>query len=195
MGEFVIELDPQHAPLSVENFEQYARDGFYDGTIFHRVIAGFIIQGGGYAPDLQLKSTRPPIALESQSGLRNVRGTVAMARTTDPDSATSQFFVNLADNRALDATLEEPGYAVFGVVVAGMEVVDAIALVETHSVGSLADVPVDAVLIDSVTIEAGETTLSPDWQLYSESVQLNFQSYLQNTAINVFELWFQQLFQ
>lgn len=187
LGEFVIELFPQVAPVTVENFQQYARDGFYEGTIFHRVVEGFVIQGGGFTADLEHKPTRPPISLESR-GLRNSRGSVAMARTADANSATSQFFVNLADNGALDATLEQPGYAVFGFVADGMEVVDAIGSVSTQSSGGFEDVPVDPILITSITIEPGESMLSPDWEAYGDAVELNFQRYLMSTAIDIFNL-------
>jgi cyclophilin family peptidyl-prolyl cis-trans isomerase len=127
LGKIVLELDAQHAPQTVANFTQYVKDGYYDDTVFHRVIPGFMVQGGGYAGGLQLKPTRSPIAIESNNGLRNLRGTVAMARTSDPNSATSQFFINVADNGSLDyAGNGAEGYTVFGRVVEGIEIVDKI---------------------------------------------------------------------
>ncbi|MBN9463698.1 MAG: peptidyl-prolyl cis-trans isomerase [Burkholderiales bacterium] len=161
MGEFVIELYPDKAPVTVANFLQYTRDGFYDGTIFHRVIGNFMIQGGGFGTDfykgaLRPKATRAPIALEARNGLKNDTGWVAMARTGDPNSATSQFFVNVVDNAGLNHPQPDGhGYAVFGKVVRGMEVVDAIRKVPTTSVGPYRDVPVEAVTIDSVSVLAG----------------------------------------
>jgi cyclophilin family peptidyl-prolyl cis-trans isomerase len=150
LGEFVIELDPEDAPVTVENFLQYVNEDFYDGTIFHRVVADFVLQGGGMGPDLVEKETRDPIANESNNGLSNLRATVAMARTDDPNSATAQFYVNLVDNAELDATPFNPGYAVFGRVVEGMDVVDQIAAVATESRGGLTDVPVEDVVIEDV---------------------------------------------
>jgi cyclophilin family peptidyl-prolyl cis-trans isomerase len=142
MGTIELELDPVAAPVTVQNFLDYVNEGFYDATVFHRVVAGFVIQGGGYTPgspnpELQ-EPTQPPIALESDNGLSNLRGTLAMARTSDPNSATSQFYINVVDNLALDYRSEQqPGYAVFGRVTAGLEVVDAISVVPTRSVPSL----------------------------------------------------------
>jgi cyclophilin family peptidyl-prolyl cis-trans isomerase len=154
-GEFTLELDAGKAPVTVENFLGYVRDGFYDGTIFHRVIDGFMIQGGGFTPDMQQKPTRAPIANEAGNGLRNARGTVAMARTQVVDSATAQFFVNLVDNTFLDHRDTSPagfGYAVFGRVVAGMETVDAIRKVATGNVAGHGDVPTETVTIESATL-------------------------------------------
>ena len=155
LGTFVVQLDREKAPISVENFLRYVDDGYYDGTIFHRVIAGFVVQGGGFEPDLVQKETNDPIQNEASNGLSNLRGTVAMARTSDPNSATSQFFVNLDDNTQLDPGGVSPdGYAVFGEVISGMDVIDEIAAVETGSQTdpdgrSFNDVPVDdVVLID-----------------------------------------------
>ncbi len=160
LGEFVIELYPDKAPLSVANFLQYVNDGFYAGTIFHRVIGSFMIQGGGFTPDLykgQLrpKPTRAPIAIEARNGLRNDTGWVAMARTNDPNSATSQFFINVVDNASLNAGPGSDGYAVFGKVVSGMDVVHAIRKARTTSVGPYQDVPVDAVVIESMAVVGG----------------------------------------
>lgn len=154
-GDIVIELDPQRAPKSVANFIDYVKAGHYDGTIFHRVIPNFMIQGGGFTPDMAQKPTRPPIPLEARNGLANVRGTVAMARTAVPDSATAQFFVNLKDNAFLDAAnaSDGNGYAVFGKVVSGMDVVDKIRAVATGSRGPHQNVPVEPVIIRKATLE------------------------------------------
>lgn len=150
MGTIVIELDRAKAPKTVENFVQYVKSGQYDGTIFHRVIDGFMVQGGGMKPDMSEKPTRAPIPLESGNGLKNVRGTVAMARTQVPDSATAQFFVNVIDNGFLDKaqSADGNGYAVFGKVVKGMDVVDKIRTVKTRN-----NVPVEPVIITKATLE------------------------------------------
>ena len=133
LGRIVLALDAQNAPLTVANFVQYVKDGFYDGTVFHRVIPGFMVQGGGYAGGLQPKPTRSPIAIESNNGLHNLRGTIAMARTSDPNSATSQFFISVADNANLDYSgAGADGYTVFGRVVEGMETVDKIVNTPTQ---------------------------------------------------------------
>lgn len=155
MGDIVIELDAQKAPNTSKNFAQYVQAGHYDGTVFHRVIPGFMIQGGGMTADLREKTTRAPIALENRSGLVNKRGTVAMARTMDPNSATSQFFINVVDNPMLDPANSRDGYgyAVFGKVVKGMEVVDKIENVPTTSSGMHQNVPVRPVLINKATLE------------------------------------------
>ena len=129
-GTIVLELNPEKAPITVANFLQYAERGWYDGTIFHRVMDGFMIQGGGFTADMQKKITRPEIENESKNGLSNKRGTISMARTGDPHSATAQFFINLVDNEGLDADGGSWGYAVFGKVVEGMEVLDSISKVE-----------------------------------------------------------------
>lgn len=153
-GEIRIELDAEKAPITVENFLAYADEGFYDGTVFHRVIPGFMVQGGGFTPEMRQKKTRAPIKNEAGNGLRNRRGTLAMARTNVVDSATAQFFVNLVDNEFLDHKGTDPGsygYAVFGRVVSGMEVVDQIAEVATGTGGGHRDVPVEAVVIQKVT--------------------------------------------
>jgi cyclophilin family peptidyl-prolyl cis-trans isomerase len=131
LGTIVIALNKEKAPLSVENFLQYVRDGHYDGTVFHRVMQNFMIQGGGYTPELVEKPTRPAIHNEARNGLRNSRGTVSMARTNDADSATSQFFINVRDNHSLDFGIRGAGYAVFGEVVEGMDIVDKIAATPT----------------------------------------------------------------
>ena len=155
MGTISVELDDERAPATVENFVKYAADGFYDGTIFHRVIDGFMIQGGGFTRDMNQKDTRGPIRIESMNGLKNLRGTIAMARTMVPDSATSQFFINLVDNSFLDFTAPTQsgyGYAVFGKVTDGMEVVDRIAKVRTGFSGPHQNVPEEPVVIRKVTV-------------------------------------------
>lgn len=151
LGEFVIELDAAKSPKSVDNFLQYVKSGHYDGTVFHRVIESFMIQGGGFSPEMKQKPTRAPIALESRNGLSNLRGTVAMARTSDPSSATAQFFVNVKDNTFLDAgkSPDGNGYAVFGKVVSGMDVVDRIRAVKTGP----GDVPVQPVTILKASVQ------------------------------------------
>ena len=154
LGDITLELYPDKAPKSVDNFLTYVKSGFYDGTIFHRVIAGFMIQGGGFTPDLRQKKTRAPIAIESKNGLSNLRGTLAMARTMDPNSATAQFFINTVDNPRLDyAGDANPGYAVFGKVVSGMDVVEKIRAVETGAQGPfVSDVPKTPVIIEKVSV-------------------------------------------
>src|SRR5687768_13269816 len=156
-GDIVLELYPDKAPKSVENFLQYVRDKHYDGTIFHRVINDFMVQGGGFTADLKQKPTRAPIANEANNGLSNTLGTVSMARTNDPNSATAQFFINVADNSRLDHVSPENGftwgYAVFGKVVEGMDVVDKIKVVETAPQGPLPkDVPKTAIVINTAEV-------------------------------------------
>lgn len=154
-GPIVVELDREHAPISTANFLSYVGEGHYDGTVFHRVIRGFVIQGGGYDASLNEKSTHAPIKLEASNGLKNVRGTLAMARTNDPDSATAQFYVNLVDNRMLDAGPGNPGYTVFGKVVEGMAAVDRIAAHPTTSSPVLGpDVPREAVTLSKARLIA-----------------------------------------
>ncbi|HZX32339.1 MAG TPA: peptidylprolyl isomerase [Rhodocyclaceae bacterium] len=153
MGKIVIELAPDKAPESVENFLKYARDGFYNGTIFHRVMPGFMIQGGGFDDKMVQKPTRAPIRNEAKNGLSNVRGSIAMARTSMPHSATAQFFINHADNRNLDyPSFDGWGYAVFGKVTQGMDVVDKIAQVPTTVSGMHENVPRTPVVIQNVKI-------------------------------------------
>ena len=147
MGNIEIKLATEEAPVTTENFLSYVEDDYFDGLIFHRVIPGFMIQGGGFNPDGTQKTTGDPIALESDNGLKNERGTVAMARTSNPDSATSQFFINLVDNAFLDKSSGSDGYAVFGEVVEGMDVVDAIAGVKTSTKGAFQDWPEEDVVI------------------------------------------------
>jgi peptidyl-prolyl cis-trans isomerase A (cyclophilin A) len=157
MGDITLELYPDKAPKSVENFLQYVRDKHYDGTQFHRVIDGFMVQGGGFNAQLQQKPTRPPIQNEADNGLSNTRGTVAMARTNEPNSATAQFFINVVDNQRLDHVSKENGftwgYTVFAKVTSGMDVVDRIKSVETGGAGPFPkDVPKTPVMINSVEI-------------------------------------------
>jgi peptidyl-prolyl cis-trans isomerase A (cyclophilin A) len=155
MGHMKLELYPVKAPRTVENFLLYVNSGFYSGTIFHRVIPGFMIQGGGLSQDMEPKPTRSPILLESRNGLKNTRGAVAMARTSDPNSATSQFFINVKNNPDLDYPRPDGhGYAVFGRVVEGMEVADQIVAVPTTVRAGYRDVPVEPVVITRVTVVA-----------------------------------------
>jgi len=155
-GVIVLELYPDEAPKTVDNFLRYARWGHYDGTIFHRVIPDFMIQGGGFTPDMKQKLAEMPIKNEADNGLRNDRGTVAMARTQDPHSATNQFFINTKNNTPLDhksKTSQGWGYTVFGKVIKGMDVVDAISKVKTGMRGSMANVPVEPVIITNMTVK------------------------------------------
>lgn len=158
MGNIVVELNAKAAPQTVANFMNYVKSGFYKNTIFHRVIPGFMIQGGGFVSGLEEKDTNAPIALESKNGLTNQRGTIAMARTMDPNSATSQFFINVANNNFLNADQAQDGhgYAVFGKVISGMETVDKIAGVKTHSVRYYDDVPIRDVVIKNISILKGK---------------------------------------
>lgn len=154
-GDIKIELDHDKAPKSADNFRQYAEDGYYDGTIFHRVIDGFMIQGGGFEPGMNQKQTRAPIENEADNGLKNETGTLAMARTMDPHSATSQFFINVSNNSFLNHSGKTPqgwGYAVFGKVVEGMDVVEAIKGCATTSKAGHQDVPVEDIVIESVSV-------------------------------------------
>jgi peptidyl-prolyl cis-trans isomerase A (cyclophilin A) len=158
LGDITIELFKDRAPVSVANFLQYVNEGHYSGTVFHRVVSGYVIQGGGYDVTMTEKPTRAPILNEATNGLRNLTGTVAMARTRALRSATSQFYINLADNRELDhrgITPSDFGYAVFGRVIAGMEVVAKIGAVATQSAGGMENVPVEPVVIKSVTAAEG----------------------------------------
>ncbi len=155
-GEIKIELNKDKAPETTANFEQYVKDGFYDGTIFHRVIDNFMVQGGGMEPGMKEKTTRAPIKNEADNGLNNAKGTLAMARTMDPNSATAQFFINLADNKFLDHRSPTPdgwGYCVFAEVVEGMDVVEKIKNVATTNTGMHQDVPAEDVIIEKVVIE------------------------------------------
>jgi peptidyl-prolyl cis-trans isomerase B (cyclophilin B) len=153
LGDMTIELDAEAAPMTVKNFLEYVNNGYYDGTIFHRVIKGFMIQGGGMTKDMQSKACNEPIVNEASNGLKNKRGTIAMARTNDPDSATSQFFINHADNDFLDYRGPSPdkiGYAVFGRVTEGLDAVDKIAAVKTGRKGYYDDVPAEPITILSI---------------------------------------------
>jgi len=157
LGTIVVELDVEKAPLTVENFLQYVKDGHYDGTVFHRVIPGFMIQGGGFTADFKEKATRAPIRNEAGNGLRNATGTLAMARRPDPHSATAQFFINVADNNSLNfrfPTQEGHGYAVFGKVVKGMDVVERIVKVQTGpGPAGHQNVPVKPIIIESAKVQ------------------------------------------
>ncbi|MGN7611824.1 peptidylprolyl isomerase [Magnetococcales bacterium HHB-1] len=152
-GDITLKLDAEKAPLSVENFLRYVKEGFFDGTIFHRVIPGFMIQGGGMTSDMRSKQTHASIKNEAKNGLKNLRGTLAMARTMEVDSATAQFFINLSDNAFLDHGSRDFGYAVFGEVIEGMDVVDAIAGERTGNVAGHQDVPLEPITINKATIK------------------------------------------
>lgn len=153
-GKIVVELFPDKAPLTVANFLQYVKSGFYDGVIFHRVIPDFMVQTGGFTPDMKQKPTKGQISNESKNGLSNERGTLAMARLSEPHTASSQFFINLKGNRSLDHSPRGWGYTVFGKVVEGMEVVDSIATVRTATKGQHGDVPVEPILIKKASVVA-----------------------------------------
>jgi peptidyl-prolyl cis-trans isomerase B (cyclophilin B) len=157
LGDIVIELHPEEAPISVENFLRYVEEGFYNGTLFHRVINNFMIQGGGFDTNFNPKPTHSPIQNEADNGLKNKVGTIAMARTSDPDSATSQFFINTANNASLNYHSKDRqgwGYAVFGHVIEGMDVVNTIQGVKTGRQGRYADVPLEPVIIEKATVIA-----------------------------------------
>jgi peptidyl-prolyl cis-trans isomerase A (cyclophilin A) len=155
LGDFKIEFFEKEAPISVANFKEYVEKGFFDGTIFHRIVPGFVIQGGGFTEDLSQKKTSAPIKNEADNGLKNSRGTLSMARTNDINSATSQFFVNLKDNDFLDHSRGNFGYAVFARVTEGLDVIDKIAAVETGRKRGFDDVPVEAVIMKAVrTVDA-----------------------------------------
>lgn len=162
-GAFVIELEQAKAPVTVGNFLEYVKSGYYDGTIFHRVIPGFMVQGGSFTADMQQKPAREPIVNESANGLANKRGTIAMARTADPNSASSQFFINLVDNGFLDkaSARDGVGYCVFGKVVDGMSVLDAIAAVPTGNVGPNQNVPLQPVVIKKASVVAAKAAAKP----------------------------------
>lgn len=151
-GNIELALDNQKAPVSVKNFVEYVNSGFYNGTTFHRVIPGFMIQGGGFTSDMKQKATNPAIVNEADNGLRNLRGTISMARTAEKDSATSQFFINVADNAFLDHGQRDFGYAVFGKVVKGMDVADKMAQVQTENVGPYQNVPTQPIVIQSAKV-------------------------------------------
>lgn len=159
-GEIVLELDRRRAPVTVNNFVEYANSGFYDGTIFHRVIPGFMIQGGGFKPGMVKKQTHAPIKNESRNGLHNTVGAIAMARTRNPDSATAQFFINTNNNTALDYP-SQGGYCVFGKVIKGMDAVRAIEQTPRGKHGRYGDVPVKDVIIEKVTVEQSQPAMAP----------------------------------
>ena len=161
-GTITIALDPEKSPISVGNFLKYVRAGQYEGTVFHRVMPGFMIQGGGFTPELEEKPTQGPIKNEAKNGLRNSRGTVAMARTSNPDSADAQFFINLRDNHRLDYGIGGAGYTVFGRVLEGMEVVDRIAMVPTSSRGPHQNVPQMAVVIKKAVEVSAAAVAAPN---------------------------------
>lgn len=151
-GDIKIELDTKNTPITADNFLQYAKEGFYNNTIFHRVIDGFMVQGGGFEPGMVKKTTHDPIENEAEKAAPNKRGTVAMARTSDPHSATAQFFINVADNDSLNFSKRDLGYCVFGKVVNGMDIVDKIKAIDTTTRGGHQDVPTKDVIIEKVTI-------------------------------------------
>lgn len=149
-GSFEVELNSERAPISTENFLKYVDSGFYNGTIFHRTIKDFVVQGGGLTPDMKEKETLAPIKSEATNGLSNLKGTIGMARDNDPDSATSQFYINTQDNKFLDHTDKKLGYTVFGKVISGYDVVEAIENSPTHNIGEYEDVPVETIIIESI---------------------------------------------
>jgi len=151
-GDIKVKLNKAEAPISVENFLGYVNDGYYDGIIFHRVIPNFMVQTGGFTPDMKQRAPKGPIKNEANNGLRNSRGTLSMARTSDVDSATSQFFINVNDNKFLDNGERDFGYAVFGEVIEGMDVVDKIAAVQTKTSGQFRDVPQETIIINSAKV-------------------------------------------
>ncbi len=160
MGEIEIELYPDEAPVTVRNFVEYVESGFFDGAIFHRIIPGFVLQGGGFTPDMNQKKTRPTIVNEADNGLKNTAGALSMARTSAPDSATSQFFINLVDNSFLDFTAKTQkgwGYAVFAGVTSGMDVVERMAGVSTGKVRGHSDVPLEPVIIEKAELMSTDT--------------------------------------
>lgn len=153
LGPIEIELNDQQAPITTKNFLKYTKQGYYDGTIFHRVIPNFMIQGGGFDASLQQKETGQPIKNEASNGLKNTRGTIAMARTRDPNSAVTQFFINTVDNPALDYSIGNDGYTVFGKVISGMDVVDKISQVKTTAYGMQQNLPVQTITIQKMTTQ------------------------------------------
>jgi peptidyl-prolyl cis-trans isomerase A (cyclophilin A) len=189
-GEFVVKLELEKAPVNVGNFMQYVKDGFYNGTIFHRVVPNFMIQGGGYTPEMSLKETRSSILNESGNGLSNVRGTIAMARGEEPDSGRAQFFINVADNKQLDSTLTTAGYTVFGEVTQGMDVVDQIAAVATHDEIGFSNLPVDPVVIQSVElvdVPTGTAEFTAQGQDMVQQQQYQAMLFLRQTAVSLLQ--------
>lgn len=189
-GEFVVKLELEKAPVNVGNFMQYVKGGFYNGTIFHRVVPNFMIQGGGYTPDMALKETRSNILNESGNGLSNVRGTIAMARGEEPDSARAQFFINVADNKQLDSTVATPGYTVFGEVTQGMDIVDQIAAVPTHDEIGFSGLPVDPVIIQTVElvdVPSGTAELTAQGEDMVQQQQYQAMLFLRQTAVSLLQ--------
>jgi peptidyl-prolyl cis-trans isomerase A (cyclophilin A) len=189
-GEFVVRLELEKAPVTVGNFMQYVQSGFYNGTIFQRVVPNFMIQGGGYTADMSLKETRSAIVNESGNGLSNVRGSVSMARGDDPDSARAQFFINVVDNKQLDSTLTVPGYTVFAEVTQGMDVVDQIAAVPTHDIVGFSNLPVDPVVIQSielVDVPSGTSELTAQGEDMVQQQQYQALVFLRSTAVSLLQ--------
>jgi cyclophilin family peptidyl-prolyl cis-trans isomerase len=184
-GEFVIELDLLAAPQTAAHFRNVVGQGYYTGTLFHEVRPGALVQGGGFARRLEEKETRDPIVNEARAGLSNARGTIAMARTEDPNSATSQFFFNLVDNSLLNPTLQQAGYCVFGAVVEGIDVIDAIGAVQTGPRDELRDVPLEDIIVLRVVIEPGGRVLSPAWEQYIAAYEYNFLNAGRNLLVNL----------
>jgi peptidyl-prolyl cis-trans isomerase A (cyclophilin A) len=189
-GEFVVKLELEKAPVTVGNFMQYVKDGFYNGTIFHRVVPSFMIQGGGYTSDMTLKQVRSSIINESGNGLSNVRGTIAMARGDAPDSAEAQFFINVADNKQLDSTVTTPGYTVFGEVTQGMDIVDQIAAVPTQDQLGFSNLPVDPVTIQSielVDVPSGVAELTAQGQDMVQQQQYQAMLFVRQTVVSLLQ--------
>ena len=192
IGDFTVELDKTNAPITVANIVQYANDGFFDGTIFHRVLDNFVVQGGGFTADLERKETRDPIENESSNGLSNVRGTIGMARGSDPDSATSQFYINVTDNPELDAQPGQEGYAVFGVVTSGMDVVDQIAAGAIESQDGFEDLPADPVTVlnvEVVEILGTGLELTLEGQEYVDSIEYRSTVVARNLLVQIVAYW------
>jgi len=187
-GTIVVELYPEYAPIPDENFRTYAESDFYDGTILHHVIPGFVVQGGGFTADLAAKTTNDPIVSEADNGLLNMRGTIAMARTELPDTATAQFFFNVADNPELDSSDTELGYAVFGVVREGMDVIGRIAAVDTETRGEFEDVPVSTITITDVAIAntvSDQLELTPLGETYATSAEYGILSAIRQFIVSL----------
>jgi peptidyl-prolyl cis-trans isomerase A (cyclophilin A) len=183
-GDIVLDLAEEFAPATTAGFRAHVVAGDYDGTIFHRVLPGFIIQGGGYTPALEPRDPGETLPLESGRGLQHLRGTVALVRNDD-GRPTAQFFINLADNLGLNPTLQSPGYTVFGVVVQGIEVVDAIAAEPLESRGGLTNVPVVDVVIERAAVEVGPEQLTPEWDRYLRGVDYNWRNTVRNVQVSI----------
>ena len=193
-GVITVQLATEKAPVTAQNFLTYVDDGFYDNTLFHRVIDGFMIQGGGFNSEFELLETRDPIVLESNVGLSNIRGAISMARRTDPDSASSQFFINTVDNSFLDyQDASRPGYAVFGAVIGGMDVVDTISALTTgtasSNIGVLRDVPDSSVIIEAIRPREGQLSFSAMQSTYSPSEVITVHLEETMSRQNVLDLW------